>query len=242
MEVSLEEAAKGLTNTLTVPRRESCAECRGQGGERTHCVMCAGSGQLRQSAGFMVIARTCSRCGGQGSVLTKACSHCRGSGRVSVERKIQVKIPAGIEDGMRLRIGGEGEGGARSRGDLYVLIGVKPHPVFHREGPNLLIEYPVPITQAALGTEAELPTLNGRVSMKIPAGTQSGTVFRVRGKGLPDVQDGRVGDLLVRVVVETPTKLSARQRQLLEEFAKTSPEESYPTRRSFLENIKRVLK
>ena len=242
VEVPLEEAAKGITQTLTVPRREPCAECRGQGGARTHCVMCAGSGQIRQSAGFMVIARTCSRCGGQGSVLTKACSHCRGSGRVSVERKIQVKIPAGIEDGMRLRIGGEGEGGARSRGDLYVLIGVRPHPVFHREGPNLLVEYPVPITQAALGTEAELPTLNGRVSMKIPAGTQSGTVFRVRGKGLPDVQDGRVGDLLVRVVVETPTKLSFRQRQLLEEFAKTSGEESYPTRRSFLEKIKRVLR
>ena len=242
VEVSLEEAAKGLTNTLTVPRREPCAECRGQGGERIDCVMCAGSGQTRQAAGFMVIARTCSRCGGQGSVLTKACSHCRGSGRVSVERKIQVKIPAGIEDGMRLRIGGEGEGGARSRGDLYVLISVTPHPVFHREGPNLLVEYPVPITQAALGAEAELPTLNGRVSMKIPAGTQSGTVFRVRGKGLPDVQDGRVGDLLVRVVVETPTKLSARQRQLLEEFAKTSPEESYPTRRSFLAKVRDLLK
>ncbi|MBI4322892.1 MAG: DnaJ domain-containing protein, partial [Candidatus Omnitrophica bacterium] len=152
VEVSLEEAAKGLTKTLTVPRREPCAECRGQGGERTHCVMCAGSGQVRQSAGFMVIARTCSRCGGQGSMVTKACPHCRGNGRVPVERRIQVKIPPGIEDGMRLRIGGEGEGGARSRGDLYVLIGVTPHPVFHREGRNLLVEYPVPITQAALGT------------------------------------------------------------------------------------------
>lgn len=240
--LSLEEAAKGLTRTVTVPRREVCDACRGQGGRRTDCVMCAGSGQIRQSAGFMVIARTCSRCGGQGSSVTNACAHCRGSGRVSVDRKIQLKVPAGIEDGMRLRIGGEGEGGTRGRGDLYVLISVAPHPVFHREGPNLLLEYPVPIAQAALGTEVELPTLNGRVSMKIPAGTQSGTVFRVRGKGLPDVHDGRTGDLMVRLVVETPTKLTSHQRQLLEEFAKSSGEESYPTHRSFLAKLRELWK
>ena len=243
VEVSLEEAAKGLTKTLTVPRREPCAECRGQGGARTHCVMCAGSGQIRQSAGFMVIARTCSRCGGQGSVLTKTCSHCRGSGRVSVERKIQVKVPAGIEDGMRLRIGGEGEGGVRSRGDLYVLIGVRPHPVFQREGAHLLVEYPVHLAQAALGTEVDVPTLNGRVSMKIPAGTQSGTVFRVRGKGMPDLHHGRgMGDLLVRVVVETPTKLTSRQRQLLEELAKTFDDTAHPKRQSFAAQVKGWMK
>ena len=140
---------------------------------------------------------------------------------MAVERKIHVKIPAGIEDGMRLRIGGEGEGGTRGRGDLYVLIRVQPHPVFHREGSHLLVEYPVYLPQAALGAEVDVPSLNGRVSMKIPAGTQSGTLFRIRGKGLPDVHDGRVGDLLVRVVVQTPTRLTGRQRQLLEELAKT---------------------
>jgi len=154
-------------------------------------------------------------------VITKPCAHCHGDGQVRVERKIQVKVPPGIEDGMRLRIGGEGEGGVRGRGDLYVLVTVRPHPVFRRDGANLILDYPVDIAQAALGAEAQVPTLNGRVSMKIPGGTQSGTVFRVRGKGLPDVHDGRRGDLLVRVLVETPSNLTSGQRRLLEELGKT---------------------
>jgi len=221
LEIAFEEAAKGLTKTVMIPRREVCADCRGEGGERISCSTCRGAGQIRQSAGFMVIARTCHACGGRGSSLKKACPHCRGEGRVAVERKIHVKIPAGIEDGMRLRLAGEGEGGTRGRGDLYVLIRVAPHPVFQREGSHLIVEYPVHLPQVALGAEVEVPSLNGRVSMKIPAGTQSGTVFRIRGKGLPDVHGGRVGDLLVRVVVQTPTRLTGRQRQLLEELTKT---------------------
>ena len=175
-------------------------------------------------------------------MITKPCSHCRGEGRVSVERTIQVKVPAGIEDGMRLRIGGEGEGGARGRGDLYVLIGVKPHPLFQRDGANLILDYPMDIAQAALGSEAEVPTMNGRVSMKIPAGTQSGTVFRVRGKGLSDLHGGRPGDLLVRVLVETPANLTDRQRQLLEELGKTFGERTHPSRQSFLSKIKELLR
>ncbi len=242
LEISFEEAAKGVTKTITVPRQEVCADCRGQGGERTECGTCRGTGQIRQSAGFMVIARTCHKCGGQGSTLKRACTHCRGHGRVEVERNIQVRVPAGIESGMRLRIGGEGEGGTHGRGDLYVLVRVRPHPVFQRDGAHLVVDYPVHIAQAALGAEVEIPSLNGRVSMSIPAGTQSGTVFRVRGKGLPDVHDGRVGDLLVRVVVETPTNLTSRQRQLLEELAKISGKESYPKQRSFVEQLKRVVK
>jgi molecular chaperone DnaJ len=169
----------------------------------------------------MVIARTCPRCGGQGSIVKKACRACRGEGRIAVDRKLQVKVPAGVESGMRLRLAGEGEAGARGRGDLYVHLVVEPHPVFQREGPHLLLEYPVNIAQAALGAEVDVPTMNGRVTMKIPAGTQSGTVFRVRGKGLPDVHDGRTGDLLVRVTVKTPTNLTSAQRRLLEEVAKT---------------------
>ena len=250
--LSFEEAAKGLTKTVTVPRRELCAECRGEGGERASCSVCRGTGQIRQSAGFMVIARTCSRCGGQGSVVKKACPRCRGEGRVAVERRIEVKVPAGIESGMRLRLSGEGETGTRpgppfaragagGRGDLYVHLNVTPHPVFKREGPHLILEYPLNIAQAALGGEVELPTMNGRVSMKIPSGTQSGTVFRVRGKGLPDVHDGGSGDLLVRVTVETPTGLTAAQRKLLEELGKGLGDDAHPARRSFLAKVKELL-
>ena len=238
IELSFEEAARGLTKTITVPRQEVCRDCRGEGGTRATCSSCGGAGQIRQSSGLFVMARTCPKCQGQGSLVTKACPACRGSGRVAVERKIEVKVPAGIEDGMRLRITGEGEGGSRARGDLYVLISVKPHPLFHREGSTLIVDYPAQLTQAALGAEVDIPTMNGRVSMKIPAGTQSGTIFRVRGKGLPDLHHGRTGDLLVRVQVETPTNLNTRQRQLLEEMGKTVNEASHPLYRSFLSNTK----
>jgi molecular chaperone DnaJ len=244
MELSLtfEEAARGVAKAVTVPRRELCHECRGEGGERVACSACRGTGQLRQSAGFMVIARTCSRCGGQGTTVKKTCPACRGQGRIPVEREIEVKVPPGVESGMRLRLAGEGEAGTRARGDLYVHLRVKPHPLFQREGPHLILEYPASVVQAALGAEVELPTMNGRVSMKIPPGTQSGTVFRVRGKGLPDVHDGGSGDLLVRVTVETPAHLSAAQRKALEELGRVLGDEAYPARRSFLAKLKDLLK
>jgi molecular chaperone DnaJ len=240
--LTFEEAARGITKTVTVPRRELCTECRGEGGERASCSACHGSGQLRQSAGFMMIARTCSRCMGQGSVVKKACPTCRGEGRVEVRRKIEVKIPAGVESGMRLRLSGEGEGGVRGRGDLYVHLSISPHPVFERQGPHLLLDYPVSIAQVSLGTDVDVPTMNGRVSMKVPAGTQSGTVFRVRGKGLPDVHGRGSGDLLVRVVVETPTNLSREQRRLMEELSRSLGDEAHPSRRSFLAKLKDILK
>ena len=240
--LTFEEAARGVTKEVRIPRRELCPECGGEGGERATCPTCQGTGQVRQSAGFMVIARTCPRCGGAGSVVKKPCPRCRGDGRVAVERKIQVKVPAGVESGMRLRLSGEGEAGTRGRGDLYVHLTVAPHPMFHRDGPHLHVEYPITITHAALGTELEVPSLNGRVSMKVPAGTQSGTVFRVRGKGLPDVHDGRMGDLLVRVVVETPTGLNASQRRLLEDVGRSLGDEVYPKRRAFLSKVKELLK
>ena len=238
IDVTFEEAAKGVTKNVTVPRRELCQDCRGEGGDRAACTQCRGAGQIRQSAGFMVIARTCPRCGGAGSTVTKPCPKCRGQGRIEQERKIDVKIPAGIESGMRLRLSGEGEGGTRGRGDLYVHLEVKPHPLFKRDGPHLILDYPVPLAQAALGAEVDVPTMNGPVSMKIPSGTQSGTVFRVRGKGLPDVHDGRAGDLLVRVVVETPTNLSGAQRQLLEELARSLGDGTHPARRAFLAKLR----
>ena len=149
--LSFEEAAKGLTKTVTVPRHDLCQECRGEGGDRTACPQCKGAGQLRQSAGFMVIARTCPHCAGRGSALKKSCPKCRGEGRVRVERKIEVTVPPGVESGMRLRLSGEGEPGTRGRGDLYVHLAVKPHPLFRREGPHLMLDYPVSVAQAALG-------------------------------------------------------------------------------------------
>lgn len=239
--LSFEEAARGVTKTVTVPRRELCPECRGEGGERAQCPTCQGAGQIRQAAGFMVIARTCHRCGGQGSAVKRPCATCHGEGRVRVERKLQVKVPPGVESGMRLRLSGEGEAGSRGRGDLYVGLTVVAHPLFHRDGPHLMVDYPVSLAQAALGAEIEVPTLNGRVSVKIPPGTQSGIVFRVRGKGLSDVHDGRVGDLLVRVAVETPTNLNASQRRMLEELGKSLGDEVHPSRRSFLARVKELL-
>ncbi len=240
--LAFEEAAKGTEKTVTIHRRELCSECRGEGGERQTCSTCGGSGQMRQAAGFMVMVRACHKCGGAGSTLKRACSRCHGEGRVSVERKLQVKVPAGVESGMRLRLTGEGEAGTRGRGDLYVHLNVAPHPVFQRNGPDLLLDYPVPMTQAALGTELEIPTLNGRVTMKIPPGTQSSTVFRVRGKGVANVHDGRAGDLLVRVMVETPTNLTPAQRRTVEELGRTLGEESHPTRRSFLAKVRELLR
>jgi molecular chaperone DnaJ len=242
LELSFEEAAKGASQTILIPRAEPCAECNGQGGTRTACVACGGLGQVRQTSGFFVVARTCGRCAGQGSILNKACGKCKGAGRATVERKIQVKVPAGIEDGMRLRMVGEGEGGTRSRGDLYVLVRVKPHPVFQRAGADLLVEYPINLAQAALGAEVDVPSLNGRLSVKVPAGTQSGTVLRLRGKGLADVRTGRHGDLLVRVAVETPTNLNSRQRQLLDEFATSFGDEAHPSHRSFLRKLQELFR
>ena len=241
--LSFEEAANGVTRSVTVPRHELCSECRGEGGERATCSTCQSTGQVRQSAGFMVIARTCHRCGGQGSTVKKVCPKCRGEGRVAVERTLEVKVPAGVESGMRLRLSGEGDGGSRGRGDLYVHLTVSPHPLFQRDGAHLLVEYPVSIAQAALGTEVDVPTMNGRVSMKIPSGTQSGTIFRVRGKGVPDVHDRRrSGDLLVRVTVETPTNLTRAQRVLLEETAKSLGLEAHPSQRSFLAKVRELLR
>ena len=242
MRLSFEEAAKGLTKTVIVPRHELCPDCRGEGGERAECATCQGRGQIRQAAGFMVIARTCHRCGGEGRVVKRACPRCRGQGRVAVERKIEVTVPAGVESGMRLRLSGEGEAGTRGRGDLYVLLHVDAHSLFQREGSHLLLDCPISFAQAALGAEVEVPTMNGRVSMKVPAGTQSGTVFRVRGKGLPDVHDGRAGDLLVRVMVETPTRLSGAQRRALEEVGQALGDDVHPARRSFLEKIRTLIK
>jgi molecular chaperone DnaJ len=238
LDLSFEDAARGLTRTVTVPRRELCQECGGEGGERAQCAACHGAGQIRQSAGFMTIARACPKCGGEGSTVKKACPKCKGAGRIEMRRSLEVTVPAGVESGMRLRLAGEGEAGTRGRGDLYVHLNVRPHPLFHREGPHLILEYPATFPQLAFGAEVDVPTMNGRVSMKIPAATQSGTVFRVRGKGLPDVHERGNGDLLVKVVLETPANLSGAQRKAVEDIGRALGDEAYPKRRAFLAKVK----
>ncbi|MCQ9208842.1 MAG: molecular chaperone DnaJ, partial [Omnitrophica bacterium] len=186
----------------------------------------------------------CARCSGEGKTIQTPCAKCRGTGRVKQERKIRIQVPAGADTGLRLRVSGEGEAGARGgpSGDLYVDIYVQPDEIFERHGQNLLCEVPISFTQAALGAEIEVPTLNGKVKMRVPSGTQSGKLFRLRGKGISDVHGYGKGDELVRVNVETPTGLNAKQRKLLQEFAKECGEEVNPLSRSFVEKVKKLFK
>ncbi|MFH0771021.1 MAG: molecular chaperone DnaJ [Candidatus Omnitrophota bacterium] len=248
IEIAFEEAAFGVTKEFIIPRHEICPGCKGEGAapgaSRAVCSKCGGSGQVGASQGFVFFARTCDKCAGAGSVIAKPCQKCGGSGRVAVERKITVKIPAGVESGMRLRVAGEGEAGLRGgqRGDLYVLIYVKPHEIFERHNNDVLCEIPISMVEAALGTEKEVPTLEGRVKMKVPAGTQSGKIFRLKGKGIPDVHDQTRGDEHVRVVVETPANLNSKQKQLLEEFSQASGEDTFPKASLFIKKIKNLFR
>lgn len=227
VEVGLEDVARGVEKSISVPRLDPCEGCSGSGVRRgcapQACPDCGGRGQLRISQGFLTMATSCRRCAGSGEVVSDPCPTCRGRGRVERVRKLTVRIPAGVEDGMRLRVRGEGEAGSRAggRGDLYVLIRVRSHPEFRREGKNLLTEVSIGMVQAALGAEIQVPALSGEVTMKIPAGTQPGQLFRLRGKGLPGLDGGPAGDQLVRVRVEIPRKLSTAQRKLLEELEQT---------------------
>jgi len=248
MEISFEESAFGVEKIAKVPRYDTCSKCKGEGAKpgtkKIKCIQCAGTGQVMSSAGFFSIARTCSRCHGEGEIIETPCVQCHGQGRVKVEKKIDVKIPAGVDNGMRVRVTGEGEVGRGSdgtRGDLYILIYVKKHPIFTRHENHVLCEVPITFPQATLGDEVEVPTLNGRVKMKIPGGTQSGKIFRFRQKGFDDVQGHGKGDQLIKVVVEIPTKLNSRQKQLLKEFAETGGGTT-PTISSFIDKIKSVFK
>lgn len=249
LEISFEEAAFGTTKDFIIPRHEICTACKGEGAAPGHgrvkCPKCGGTGQISTSHGFgFFFSRTCERCEGEGAIIEKPCQKCKGTGRVVVERKINVKIPAGIESGMRLRISGEGEAGLRGghRGDLYVLVYVKPHEIFERHNSDIYCEVPISIVQASLGTEIEIPTLEGKVKMKVPAGTQSGKIFRLKGKGLPNLHDHGHGDEHARIVVETPANLNAEQRRLIEEFAKASGEDTFPKSQSFMNKLKDLFK
>lgn len=235
MEISLEDAAFGLETTILIPRSESCETCNGSGAKPgtspETCTYCNGTGQqqvVRNTAlGRFVSVKTCDACHGEGTFIKERCPDCQGSGRKQRERKIEVKIPAGVDTGSRLRVSGEGEAGSRGGppGDLYVVLHVKQHELFRREGDDIVVEMPVSFTQAALGTELEVPTLDGKARIKVPEGTQPGTMFRLRGKGIPHLRGYGRGDQHVRVKVEIPKKLSGKQKELLREYAKLAGED-----------------
>ena len=247
LEIGFIEACRGCEKTLSVPRLARCETCGGRGAKAgttpQTCPQCNGSGQMRFQQGFFSIAKTCGKCNGHGQIITNPCPSCDGAGARRVTYTVNVKIPAGVDAGSRLKLRGEGEVGANGgpSGDLYVVLDVQEHPIFVRDGHDLVCEVPVSFAQAALGTEMEVPTLDGSVKLKVPAGTQSGHVFRLRGRGVADLNGYGTGDELVRVVVETPRKLTAKQRELLEEFAKLSGEDVHPLSKSFLDKVKSML-
>ena len=226
--ITLEEAAFGAEKTITVPRYETCSICSGTGAKpgtrRITCPQCRGSGRTVVSKGFFQLAQTCNRCAGEGSTIQSLCSECQGQGRQKVTRKIKVKIPAGVDTGSNLRVRGEGETGVSSRGDLYVIIEVVPNSLFQRHDNNIVTEVSISLSKAVLGGDIIVPTLNGKVDMKIPAGTQGATIFRLKGKGMPDLHGRGMGDELVRVNVEIPRRLNTQQLKLMQEFARISGE------------------
>ena len=225
LEITLEEAAAGMTAQLRIPRLESCDTCRGSGAapgtQPENCSMCGGLGQVKYKQGIFAVARTCGQCRGTGRVVKTPCEACRGAGRVEREKMMEVRIPAGVETGSRLRLAGEGEAGTQGgpAGDLYVVIHVSEHETFERQGNNLYASIPVTFAQAALGSEVFVPTLEDQQTLKVPAGTQTGTVFRLKGHGMPALGGRGRGDLFVSVTVVTPTTLTREQRKLLEQLA-----------------------
>ncbi len=229
LEIEFEQSAKGVETAIQIPRRETCETCKGSGAAPgsapTTCPQCRGTGQLRYQQGFFTVARTCGQCRGSGKIITKPCTTCHGGGAVERTRKLTVKIPAGIATGQRLRLTGEGEAGTPGGppGDLYVVVIVRDHEFFQRDGNDLHVVMPVHFTMLALGGELTVPGIDSQETVKIPEGTQTGTTFKVRGKGMPDVSGRGKGDLLVTVQASTPKKLTKDQKKLLEQLAETLP-------------------
>ncbi|MCC7374813.1 MAG: molecular chaperone DnaJ [Verrucomicrobiales bacterium] len=248
LQITLEEAVLGSEKELSLNRPETCDHCHGRGAEAGSaykpCATCGGRGQVETSRGIFRIAQTCPRCEGAGRVIEKPCRVCRGSGRKEKTSKVKLRIPAGVDTGTRLRSVGNGEGGLRGgpSGDLYVILHVREHEIFRREDDDLLCDVPISFVQAALGAEIEVPTLSGKASIRIPAGTQPGTIFRLKGKGVKNLQGLGYGDLLVRVALEVPTHLSAAQKGKLEEFSALCDNNSHPQAKSFFERAKEFFK
>jgi len=244
MELAFEEAANGVEREITVSKLERCEVCHGSGAESGSksktCPTCGGRGQVISSRGIFSIAQTCPRCEGSGRVIEKPCKTCHGAGRHEKTTTIKIRVPAGVDTGSRLRSSGNGEAGLRGgpSGDLYVVLHVKSHEIFQRDGDDLLCEVPVSFVQAALGAEVEVPTLSGKAHIKIPAGTQPGTTFRLKGKGIKNVQGFGTGDLHVRITVEIPTHLNHDQKAKLQDFAAACDESVNPLTKSFFEKAK----
>ncbi|HTQ30945.1 MAG TPA: molecular chaperone DnaJ [Opitutaceae bacterium] len=245
LEITLEEAARGVEREITFRKLVPCDRCHGSGAEpgskRVTCPTCRGAGQIRRSGGIITFTQTCPTCGGAGTRVEKPCSQCHGEGRLAKTTKLNVRIPPGVETGSRLRSAGNGEAGVQggAPGDLYIVLTVADHEIFERHGDDLFCEIPIKFTLAVLGGTIEVPTLFGKASLKIPHGTQSGTTFRLRGKGMPHLRGGGQGDQLVRVHVEVPTSLTPEQRRSLEEFARLSGDADEPVARSFFEKAKK---
>jgi molecular chaperone DnaJ len=244
LEIELVEAARGVTKTVELTRQELCGECKGSGARKgtvaTTCDYCRGQGQVVQSRGFFQMATTCPACGGEGVRVTDPCPDCRGSGRVPTRAKVPVPVPPGVDTGTWLQVRNQGEPGdpGAPRGNLRIQIQVRRHPFFERAGNDLICRVPVSFPQAALGAEVEVPTLDGPEQLAIPRGTQSGEVLKIKGRGMPDVHGRGRGDELVEVVVETPTRLSARQEELLRELAELEHDDVSPRRKSFFEKLR----
>jgi len=244
LRISLEEAYSGVQKTINVPTSVVCDTCTGTGSEAgsepTACPTCSGMGKVRAQQGFFTVERTCPTCGGLGQIIKNPCKTCAGAGRVEKNRSLNVNIPAGVETGTRIRLAGEGEAGLRGgpQGDLYIFIDVAPHPLFEREGVNLHCRVPVSMSDAALGGDIEVPTIDGgRSRVKVPAGAQSGKQMRLRGKGMPALRGGLQGDMFIELAVETPVNLTAKQKELLREFAKLSKDNN-PEASGFFDRVK----
>ncbi len=245
LEISLEDAARGVEKEISFRKNMTCERCDGSGAEpgsrKVTCPTCRGAGQIRRSGGIITFTQTCPTCAGAGTKVEKPCTSCRGEGRTPKNTKLNVRIPPGVDTGSRLRSSGNGEAGLAggNSGDLYIVLTVKEHELFERQGEDLFCEIPIKFTLATLGGTIEVPTLSGKASLKIPAATQSGTTFRLRSKGMPSLRSGHQGDQLVRVQVEVPTSLTSEQKRILEEFARVSGDANEPTSRSFFEKAKK---
>jgi molecular chaperone DnaJ len=245
MSITLDDAFNGKTAQIRVPTSVTCEKCNGSGAKAgtspTTCPTCAGAGKIRSSQGFFTIERPCPTCEGRGETIKDPCANCGGAGRVTKERTLSVNIPPGVEDGTRIRLSGEGEAGLRGgpAGDLYIFLTIEPHPIFQRDGSDIFCRVPISMTTASLGGQIEVPTVDGSISrVKIPEATQSGKQFRLKGKGMPVLRSKLAGDMYIQVEVETPTNLSRRQRELLEEFQKLSDNATSPESQSFFNRVK----
>jgi molecular chaperone DnaJ len=244
LEIQLGDVLTGIESKIRIPKMRPCKTCEGSGlkpgTSPERCTRCRGTGQLMFQQGFFRISRPCEECGGAGEIVKHRCVDCRGAGRIEGSQSIQVTVPAGIEEGQRLRLTGEGEAGIAGGppGDLFVVISIKQHALFERDGMDVHCEVPVPFVQAVLGAEIEVPTLEGKVDLRVPEGTQSGTIMRLRGKGLPALRSSARGDQLVRIFVEVPTKLTDRQRELLEQFAAETGHDVSPQSKGFLDKLR----